>query len=469
MFDLKVWKLLKVLKPGEVKKLPLWLQLNSKGGDEKLLQLTEILVEAFPQMPEKDHVLHKLFPGLDEKEALHKLSTPASRLVNMLKSYLAVIHLQQKQAEQEVLTLEALTHREALEAFGLMYKKAERNLKQKGIANTSLAKMAYQLCYLKQMQKLSISTDKHQAHLPNMKEAHSIWWCHELLEHILIRLASPGQEAKALSMEEKVAIARAKALTEGRYLPLLAFYIGMIQLLLEENNLLHTRIEELKALKSKISQVELRNCFSALLNFCIRQYRSSPGQDYLDELLDLYSWGFETQAAFQGKYLAPQQLKNALSLSMEDDRYTAAQDLMDQYLRYIAPGVRKDMQAIGQAMILFDQEAYRKVFHLLAPVRFMDLNQEVHGRLLLAQSRYKLVDTDLNLLLSQIDAALKFIKRNDLGQKHEGYVNAFLALKKLITQYGKREKLKKLRATLEQTKRLNNRPWLIRELTLASR
>ncbi len=198
-----------------------------------------------------------------------------------------------------------------------------------------------------------------------------------------------------------------------------------------------------------------------LINYCIGQVKS--GQlIFSKEVLYWYKILIEQLSIFENRRISHTDFNNIIEVACKTEELSWAKDFIERYQAFIQPkNLGEPSQAIGKALIAFEEKAYEKVILLLNNVQFTDMDHAIRARWLLLCSHYEVHPKDKQCE-DFMAAYHNYFTRN--GIWHDDIKNGSLNLLKILRKMTKPYLPEVLKQEIQDTSPLVYKIWLLKKL-----
>lgn len=242
-------------------------------------------------------------------------------------------------------------------------------------------------------------------------------------------------------------------------------YYHILRMLLEEEPERHFQsvISLFRQHFEKFPQEDKRNILSHALNFCIRQIRVQTDKHaYMEEALQLYTFGIEQKIFLDRGHLSPWHFKNVIKLAFNLKRHDWAEEFIQTYSQQLPEDARENALYYNLADLYYQRGDYDEALRHLNRVAFTDVHYQLNAKTLLLKIFYELGEEEA--LLSTLAAFTIALKRNKniSADLRKTYQNFCSLLSKSLRRNPK--KLARLEEDILSTSPLTSREWLLSTL-----
>ncbi|MBL7817612.1 MAG: hypothetical protein JNL70_21580 [Saprospiraceae bacterium] len=208
---------------------------------------------------------------------------------------------------------------------------------------------------------------------------------------------------------------------------------------------------------------EVRDFYLLAINFCIR--RSNAGApEYVQEALDLYKEGLDTQVLLENKQLTPFTYNNILMLALKTQDYAWAKTFLETFKSALPAADRNAIFDYNSAMLHYRLGEFSEAMTLLRRATPRDPIQNLHTRIMLI--RIYVETGEITALESLIESFTKFLLRQkQLGYHRDMCLNFLNFVQKLLKIKQNDEKQRAiLRGEIEHEPLVSEKKWLLERL-----
>ncbi|MBX2874235.1 MAG: hypothetical protein KTR30_19100 [Saprospiraceae bacterium] len=241
---------------------------------------------------------------------------------------------------------------------------------------------------------------------------------------------------------------------------IIRIYYTILMCALHEDELMH--FEELKqtlaTVDERVTNTDLADIYRFAINYCARKIRKG-GSEYLEEALQLYLKGIESELFLEDGHLSPWTFTNVVKLALRLEKFEWIAKFIPQYAPSLPAEFQENALHYNYAELYYYRKDFDQALSHLNQVALDDLNYALGARVMLAKIYYETEEE--NALLSLLAAFSLFLKRNrkiSANIKHT-YQNFCDLLFQLIRRNPK--KLLMIRKKIEETSLLTDRSWLL--------
>ncbi|MEL7532573.1 MAG: hypothetical protein AAFN10_14745, partial [Bacteroidota bacterium] len=274
----KLWILIESMSPEERKRFPLWLKAELGDRQTYLQQLCQLLIDAYPDAPQRENLWQSLYPKSDFDDArLRKLTRD---LTAWVEEFFAIEEFRGRKDEKSVALLRALYERELADEFEKAVRKFDREMAKRPLRDGEFFRMQYELerlatefavSFRYKLERSDSLTTAQISDSQRLQHFFDLWWIQTKLEIASINQAQKqitGQEIESVLLKELLELIPKDPILSQE--PFINLYREMALLLMgsEEIELpkLLFQIQETAGLASE----DLQTLWVALINHTVR-------------------------------------------------------------------------------------------------------------------------------------------------------------------------------------------------------
>lgn len=245
--------------------------------------------------------------------------------------------------------------------------------------------------------------------------------------------------------------------------PIIAIFYIIFKMLKEEQA--DEYFELLKELiivhQEGLNQEDLGDIYRYAISFCSQKLKQGK-INYAEEALNLYLNGINYDIFIEDGYLSPWTYKNIIKLGLGLKRFEWVEEFIEQYNEKLQPDFRQNAMHFNLADLFYYKKDYEQSLLHLNQIKFTDIFYNLGTKLMLLKIYYELDEEEP--LLSLLASFSLFLKRNKQISKNtrEMYLNFCTILNRIMRR--KKEKIPKIRQTIQESKLLTERRWLMERL-----
>jgi hypothetical protein len=474
MENRKLWKIFKSLSDRERRRFSHWLEGELEDKQYYLQQLNQILVEAFPDAPDRQQIWKMLYPKSSFDDArLRKLTRD---LTGWLEEFLAVEAFRKDEAKKDLFLLRNLSERGLNEEFGKLVRKLDRQLQGQEVRDRSFFRFKYELeliCQEYETQNrskirrptLSTSPDGKADHqsLKRIQQFFDQWWVQEKLfigTALLSQKQATGLEVDSLFLEELIEFLKTDNLFSQE--PISQLY-NQVYLLLSGEEV--ESIKELLGILTKeihkLPEEDLHTLWLQMVNFYVRSWNNTGDNRFGHPLALLFEWAIEADILLVDGYLPETYYKNLIIICLRIQEYEKAWTYLHQYKSKLKPGIAEKVYVLSLSGYYNYQDQFQEVIDLLRPVKFVKPLDEIRARSYLLNAYFAVDMEDEEWLLSQTNNLIRYIRsKSYLPNEHKKpLLNRFQLFKKIL-KTNQKDGLNQLLEQIDSTHPLDDPSWL---------
>lgn len=205
-----------------------------------------------------------------------------------------------------------------------------------------------------------------------------------------------------------------------------------------------------------------------VINYVVRQLNQG-NKAYSRELLTLYQLALAHQLILSNGKIEASVYQNIVSSGCMEKEMDWTAQFIESYAPYLSEEIRMDCKTMALATWHFHQADYNKAFQLIAEHRFFNVLIQVNARILLIKTcfeKFMLDNLYFDLLMSQLDAFEKFIRRHSVisSFKKEENLHFIKVLKSFAVLFLQKKPASEIRNRLESldsTYKTHSKDWLL--------
>ena len=467
MTNSKLIACLMTLEKGEWLRLSQFVRSPYFNKNEEVILLFDLLRSLSPDFTpktiEKQSIYNRLFPNTpyDGKHMNYLMNF----LLKVVEQFLSVEQYLLSPQQSKLGLLEAYLKRNLIKHYDLHQKKVAKNMlgiKEKDI---EYYQDRYQLALLAEKKFQGMGKRQKENHIQLLADTLDEYYLRSKLQYSCEML----DRKKAIAIDFDLRI-----MDELEpHLELIQDFndstIGttflLYKMLKEENNESHffSAKSSLEQTKSLFSKPNLKQLYYYLINYCIRRIRTGKNQ-FMEELLELYTTGIQETILFDNNQLSPWTFKNVVKLGLGTKRYNWTEQFIKQYEDRLPEDFRADALHYNMAHLYFLKNAFDQAIFHLNQVEFSDVYYLLDSKVLLLKIYYEEKEFDPLFALAQSFRIL--IRRNNLITQDVKafYLNFIKLLIKLSKLYQKKD-IPQLENEIKETDSLTDRQWLLQKVS----
>lgn len=209
---------------------------------------------------------------------------------------------------------------------------------------------------------------------------------------------------------------------------------------------------------------EVKELYLVAINYCIRRFNNGE-RAFLELAMKLYREGLELRALLENNLLSRFTYNNIVTAGLLLGDFAWVEDFLYAYRDYIEPSFRESAFNYNLAIFYFQKPDYAKAMELLQRADFDDVLYNLNARRMLLKIYY---ETDEREALNSLIVSFKgyIYRHRELGAHHrELNLNLLKFTRRLLAldRYD-RDAIAQLRAEVEGSEKLAEKPWLLERL-----
>ncbi|HMQ68923.1 MAG TPA: hypothetical protein PKA90_07905 [Ignavibacteria bacterium] len=470
-------KLLKTFSPDEFKDFFLLVKSPFFNREKVLIRFSELLKKYYPDFNEinldKRKIFVKLFPGKKYNDAL--LRNTVSDMVKLAEEYLKIIQMRKDPFYEQYNLLKELTNRKQQKLFKMNFRKAEKILKETGIAD----EIYYQNSFLledEHRRNIVVNSSRILFKDDNMDKHAYFHNLHFIIENIKIYAILLNQSKHTYDhkfdfrfyeylrkyIEENIAF--------YKHIPYIIIFYNCVMIFLTGEK---TYFDELKLLVkkhySKLTLTDRKNMFIVLTNHCNTQIKSG-NDDFKGELFEINMEMLKTKAYLEGNDFMAHYIYNAIAVNaINYEKTDWADKFVERYRTMLHSDFRESSYNYCKALITLEKGKPDESLGYLSRVEALDIFFKLFINSTLLKIYFR--KNEYEAFLSLVDSFRHFLKRNKELRNADRvqYNNFIFYIKKIFTiksKHGKKEisEYLILKDKIERINETVHKDWLIKIL-----
>ena len=211
-----------------------------------------------------------------------------------------------------------------------------------------------------------------------------------------------------------------------------------------------------------LSEKDLRYVILMAINICITKMNQGK-EPYVREAFEWYSLGLAEDAIAENGLLTRATYLNVVSIALKLQEFSWASDFLNSFTHQLEEDIRDNTERFARAQLGYAQQDYDTAMPLLVQVDFKHPVYNLLAKTLLLKIYFELDEFDL--LESQVDSMLTYIRRKTLSDLHRNNFNNIARLTRQLSRLGpNRKKKETLRQKIQDTSPLSEKKWLAEQL-----
>lgn len=422
---------------------------------------------------DRDKVFKRLFPKQAFDEQL--LFNVMSYLKKLYHRFLAYQHLDQREFQEEIFTLEAAYEKNHFDLLKNRGKQMEKDLSKHNAHTSDYYFANYRLNYLLGYYGAQFEDRSKPELLQRMMEQLDRFFIAEKLKnccHLTANMMVMNTNYDFGFLEVMLNHLQ-ENWTSFEEDTTIVLYFTILMSLREENNpIYYQQLKEILALRmDTLSSKEQGDLYAFANNYCIRRINMGDSE-YQWELFQLYKQGLKNGLLLDNGLLSEWNYKNITALGCSLKEFEWTENFIQEYKDKLPGHRRENAYNYNLAHLYYNKKRYSDVLSVLLHVQFTDVKYHLNTTFLQLRTYYAMRDTEA--LLSLIETFRIYVIRNRKMTTDEkrGYNNFLRFAKKLallkhnastFSKKGLQEKLAELLKKIESTDNVINRYWLVEE------
>lgn len=240
-------------------------------------------------------------------------------------------------------------------------------------------------------------------------------------------------------------------------------YLGLVDD--DESGKTISRLRDAVARHGKLlNEKDLRYVILMAINICITKMNQGK-EPYIREAFEWYRLGLEEDSITENGLLTRATYLNIVANAIKLKEYDWAEEFINNYTYQLEEDIRDNTERFARARLGYEQKDYALAMPLLVQVDFKHPVYNLLAKTLLLKIYFELDEFDL--LESQVDAMLTYVRRKTLSDLHRNNFNNIARLTRQLSRLGPNRKKKELlREKIQDTSPLSEKKWLAEQLEL---
>lgn len=233
----------------------------------------------------------------------------------------------------------------------------------------------------------------------------------------------------------------------------------------EDSDIYYHKLKRLiKKFRDYFPQDEIRDIYDSAKSYCINRINKG-NRDFQIELFDVYKETLSDINLWYGSSFPPTTFLNIITIALRLNQFEWTEEFIVKYSEYLDEKIRDNAFNFSLARLNFYQKNYPEVIDYLNKVSYEDVWYNLSSKSILLLVYYELDEIDaLDSLISSFKAFISREKSLSKNRKNP-YFEHLKFLKKLShTNPNDKDKLKALKADIEATSGVVNKPWLLEKI-----
>ncbi len=450
---------------------------------ERLVHFVKFLQKYHPNFEQKSCNTHNAFKCLYKNEAYKKakLDSCKTELKKLLEDFLRLEALKQNGNVQTDLLLQILTQKQLDESFGKELERSGKELNKNAQKGVDQYKRMFELAiqdYAFEVNRKGRLSDN--VKLLNVIQHLDVYYLIEKVRFACTLLNRQQAIVNEDQIEEDLLLKYILTYLEDgeallQNIPLLQFYYNLYLLLKSEQLDRQEDVQKhylnlKKALETygdKIDKGELRQIFTAVVNYYSRMMKKGQGNNYLNEVFEWYLYMLEKEVLLENGLFAPfQHFRNMVVAGLRLGKLDWTEQFILENQVHIPKKKRTFMVNYSLAEVHFYKESFEETLDFLLKLDQVkkDKIQQIEHKILRCKTYFEL--KQIEALDSLIHATEMYLSRQQ-GAISPNFYNSSLnlinTLKKIIKKSADPNYTKDKQILLEEiatTQLLSERVWL---------
>jgi hypothetical protein len=432
---------------------------------QELLPLCEHLIQLArqgfpPQRLKKEAVFRASYPqeNFNEKTMAYRMS----HLLKLGNAFLSQRHFEKNTITASINTLQAFHQRGLDKAYEQLFKRTQNQLEATQARNNQWLWQRFQLLLLAEERFAS----RHERHFsPFLQEASDALgeaFHAQQLRLVCTMVARERALNETYHYGHVLSYTPTSSINSGNS-PLPSLFARLIDLLQSDNapDLLEEFWLSIRQRRHELALEDLREFFYNAINYCIQQIRRGRAS-FTNALLQLYEEGLEEGFLLEDGELSPWNYKNIVKLGLGLGRFDWVDRLIAHYTDNLPESQREDAFHFNRADLHYHRQEYDEAFDHLNRVEFSDIHYVLGAKAMLVKIYYETQETEA--LLALLSSFKIYLQRNKvISQNIRDAYHNFLRFTERLLKAAPHH-TENLRQKINQTKSLNDRSWLLRQI-----
>jgi hypothetical protein len=464
----KLIDVLAALSYKELKKFGQYLESPFLNANDKATELFHILKPHHPEFsPEhisKEQVHRQLFGNIPFN--YQQLRHPMSDLTKVLEEYLIYLEFKSHSSEQQHLLAQSYERRSLDKHFTQTIHSTNKIQEAKQFKDTSY--YHNQLVIEEDNYKFTATRDNRaiDTSLQQLSDNIDIHFLTRKLKYsceIINRMNVLSVKYDTSFLDAVIAYLKKHSYEE---VPAIHIYYTILLTLQESENQDHYFLLKsmLKANISRFSQLEIRDMYAFLQNYCIRQ-ANLGNAEFLKELFEAYQVLLENEIIFESGHISQFDFKNIVTVALRLEEHVWARTFIEKDHLLLRKDFRTNAYTYNMARLHFAEGNYKQSLRLLLSVEFTDVYYHLDSKALLLKTYYEL--EDFEPLLSLINTFKVYLKRNKLISEYQRtiYKNMITIVKQFSRlKLGRKITVQQIETQMDEIKQMADATWLKQKL-----
>lgn len=465
MENSKLIQLLKTFKAKELRECGEWVQSPIINKNDELSRLYLYLKGCAPafvaKKVERETVFKTLFPKkkYDEKYMNHLMSF----LLKLIEQYLAYSKFSENTLQENIYTLQAYTQRGLDKHYNQVLESTKQKLQQVPFRNVDFYYHQYLLSetenqhFLKQkVRKFDERLQLAANHFDNYLLANKLKYFCEMKDRKMSLAAN-----YELNMQLEIFDFINKKNLDN--FPGINVYRVILQMLEQPSDTQHffSLKKLLKQNAADFPHQELKELYFYAINYCIRKVNQGE-QDFLKELFTIYQDCLKENVLLEDDQMSPWTFKNLVGVALRLKEFQWVEQFIKDNANSLAEEFRENACNYNMAELFYYRNDFDKAVKHLNKVEFSDVYYSFDTKKMLMKIYFE--QNEIEVFLSLIASFKIFIKRNvSVSETNKEAYNNFINILQLFIKYATQKTAPELLKSIENTKPLADRNWLLEQ------
>ncbi len=462
-------KLISLLQALDAEELKLFVRYTDSpffNTNKNVIALLAYLRKYYPAFNQSTFTKEKAFKAIygKKKYSEQQLSNIMSELSKLLLGFLMQEQLKGRPTFCDYLTLEGLQTRNLEAQYSRKWKDTKQQLEDSGYRDVEY----YYNTYL--LEELAFTSNVKKGHITesNLSEvifnfeyyylSNKLKYCCVMLNRQQIFLE---ETRESFLLDELLELVERHSFDD---VPVIMIWYHLLLTLRNEADEAYAQLKKVLDEKgSSLPKEELRQVYSAVYNFCNKQYKRGK-EGYLREIFEVLINMLERELIMVGGFITPHlHFRNLVMVALRLGEVTWGETFIKDYASKVHSNYRDSTVAYCKAALYFQKKEYAQVIESLREFELKDFYHYMDHKILLIKTYYELEEyMSLESLLEQMRI---YLLRAENRPEHYrlAYNNFIKMIQRLLRFFGK-GKEDELRETILNTETLIEKDWLLKKV-----
>lgn len=412
-----------------------------------------------PENLEKEVLIKRVFKNeIDEKQLHYEMNY----LLKLAEQFIGLRHYEKQAFMADIHVVEAYLERKLDKHYHFLQKKLVKQQSKISVLKINDYYQQYQLSDIANQYYLQHQVRKFDPALQSASDDLDVYYIANRLKYLCQMLNRNKIFKKHYTISFSEQILEMAALPDFQKVPLIALYYQIaLMFTQEESDQAYLELKKLFdqyfPLLGKLTQLEI---LSYALNYCVRRVRTSNRKTwYLQETLNLYMWGIDSEMLLSDNVLSPWHFKNIIKAAFNLKQYEWVGNFIKNYYQKLEPSFQEDALNYNLADLYFHQKDYGQAIQYLYQVQQSDIHYALGAKVMLMKIYYEKDEEEA--LLSLIASFSIYLSRNKhiSNDLRKTYQNFCLILNRILRRNPK--KREKILKDIKTMPLLTSRNWLL--------